>query len=95
MPQLQTYLLPTYGPDGLSVIAVNVSRNTAYAAALALDEGLTLPMAFDMDSEVFRHYRIPGFAFPLNVVIDRSGDVIHVDHDTDLIATEAAIVGAL
>ncbi len=52
-------------------------------------------MAFDMDSEAFRHYRIPGFAFPLNVVIGRSGDVVHVDNDPDLIASEAAIADAL
>ena len=74
---------------------MNTSRNTAYAAALWLDEALTLPLAYDMDSEVFRHYRVPGAAFPLNVVIDRAGNIVHVDNDTDLVASEAAIANSL
>lgn len=95
LPQIETQLLPTYGAQGLDAVAVNTSRNTTFAAQVALDKGITFPIALDVESEVFRYYRVPGRVFPLNVVIDREGRIAHVDNGPGLDAAEAAIVSAL
>jgi hypothetical protein len=95
LPLVQNELLPTYGGQGFSAVAVNSSRNTEYAAALILDEAISLPTGLDIESEVFRYYRVPGLAFPLHVVVDRQGKIAHVDNGPGLGAVEAAIVAAL
>ena len=52
-------------------------------------------VASDFEGEVFRHYRLPSRVFPLNVVIDRNGALVHVDGNRDITEAEAAIVAAL
>lgn len=95
MPQIETELLPVYEPEGLTVIPVLVNLDTADGMVLVESLGVTLPVALDLEGEIFRHYRVPSRVFPLNVVIDRTGNVVHIDSNRDISEAEAAIVAAL
>lgn len=88
-------LLPRLGPAGLTAVAIYSGEQTAFGQVVARDAALGLPMLFDLDWQVFERYRIPGGVFPLSVVIDREGNVVHLDRDADLTAAEAAITDAL
>ncbi len=95
MPRIDDELLPTYGPQGLDAVAVNVSRETGYAARVAREKELSFPVVLDIESEVFRLYRVPGSVFPLNVVIGRDGTIVHVDNESSIDAAAAAVAEAL
>lgn len=95
MPQIETELLPLYEADGLVVVPVLVGLDAASGMTLVQELGVTLPVALDLEGEIFRHYRLPSMVFPLNAVIDRTGTLIHVDGNLDISEAEAAIVAAL
>lgn len=95
MPQIESELLPQYEAEGLSVVPVLVGLDPAAGVALVDSLGVTLPVALDLEGEIFRHFRVPSRVFPLNVVIDRAGDVVHIDSNLDISEAEAAIVAAL
>ena len=94
MPQIDTTLLPTYAAQGLTAIAVNSGRRTAFATESLLQYDLSFPVALDMESEVFRDYRVPGHVFPLHIVVNRGGQVVHVSTG-ELAETEASIAAAV
>lgn len=95
MPQIESQLLPQYEADGLVVLPVLVGLDAGAGMALVEQLGVTLPVGLDLEGEVFRHYRLPSRVFPLNVVIDRTGALVHVDGNRDITEAEAAIVTAL
>lgn len=84
-----------YEGDGLVVVPVLVGLEPFSGMTLVDELGVTLPVALDLEGEIFRHYRVPSRVFPLNVVIDRSGALVHVDANLDISDAEAAIVAAL
>ena len=78
-------------------MAVAVHRGTGLASlSLTLQEmGLTMPIALDMDGEIFRRYRLPGWVFPLNYLVGRDGKVAYIDTDLELDRLEQAIIETL
>lgn len=84
-----------YEADGLVVVPVLVGLEPAAGLSLVQDLGVSLPVALDLEGEIFRHYRLPSRVFPLNAVIDRMGNLVHVDGNRDIGEAEAAIVAAL
>jgi hypothetical protein len=48
-----------------------------------------------MDSEAFRHYRIPNHVFPLHIVIGRDGKIAHISGKEGLDLVEAAVQEAM
>jgi peroxiredoxin len=90
-PEIEAQLLPDYDPADLAVIGINISHRTAYADTLRTDANLTLPIALDLQSEVFRHLRAPHKVFPLHVVIDRTGTIAHLDTNPGLTSIRAAL----
>ncbi len=95
MPQIESELLPLYEADGLVVVPVLVGLDAGSGIGLVEQLGVTLPVALDLEGEVFRHYRLPSMVFPLNVVIDRTGTLVHADGNLETTEAEAAIVSAL
>ena len=94
-PQIEEDLVGRYDEDEFIAVGVNTAHRTAYAASLAADTGLSLPMALDLDSEAFRHYRIPSRVFPLHVVIDKDGTIVDVSNEEGLKAVQAAIEASM
>ena len=84
-----------YEADGLVVIPVFVGLDAGGGIGLVESFGVTLPVALDLEGEVFRYTRLPSMVFPLNVVIDQTGTVVHVDGNLDVTEAEAAIAAAL
>ncbi|MCA9648761.1 MAG: hypothetical protein H6712_13600 [Myxococcales bacterium] len=84
-----------YEADGLVILPVLVGRDPSNGVTLAESMDVTLPIAFDLEGELFRHTRLPARVFPLNVVIDRNGALVHVDGDLDTTKAEAAAIAAL
>ena len=95
MPQIEAELLPQYEAEGLTVVPVLVSPDPLAGMVLIEQFGVTLPIALDLEGEIFRHYRLPSRVFPLNAVIDRDGTLIHIDGNRDIAEAEAVIVAAL
>ena len=63
------------------VTAIHSFDNGGPACAHVQEFGLSFEMALDLDSEVFRHFRLPGQVFPLNVVFDTQGKVAYLGAD--------------
>jgi peroxiredoxin len=93
--ELQQSLVPAYAGQDFVAVGVNTSHRTAYADKVATDAGLTIPVALDMDSEAFRHYRIPNHVFPLHIVIGRDGKIAHISGKEGLDLVEAAVQEAM
>lgn len=81
--------------DGLVILPVLVGLDPGKGVSLAESMDVTLPIAFDLEGELFRYTRVPARVFPLNVVIDRNGVLVHVDNDLDTTKAEAAVIAAL
>lgn len=92
---VQQSLVPSFAADDFVAVGINTTHRTAYADKVAADAGLTIPVVLDMDSEAFRHYRVPNHVFPLHVVIDRDGKIVHVDDQPGLATVEEAIRAAM
>ncbi len=88
-------LMASYPASDFLAVGVNTTHRTAFAGQVVAEGGLTLPMTLDLDSAAFRHYRMPQKVFPLNVVVDRDGVVVHVDTEEGLASTRTAIEAAL
>lgn len=84
-----------YEADGLVILPVLVGLEPSDGMVLVESFGVTLPVVFDLEGELFRYYRLAARVFPLNAVIDRNGDLVHVDGNLDTTDAEAAIVAAL
>lgn len=84
-----------YEAMGLVVVPVLVGLDAASGLALVESLGVSLPVALDLEGEIFRHYRVPAQVFPLNAVIDRDGNLVHIDGNRDITEAEAALVAAL
>lgn len=95
MPWIQNELLPKYQDQGLFVIAVHKGTRIGPLSTKLVEWGVTLPVALDFDSEVFRRWRKPDWVFPLNAVVGRDGKVAYFDGELELDGVEAAIVAAL
>ncbi|MBX7078356.1 MAG: redoxin domain-containing protein [Nannocystaceae bacterium] len=88
-------LMASYPGSDFLAVGVNTTHRTAFAGQVVAEGGLTLPMTLDLDSAAFRHYRMPQKVFPLNVVVDRDGVIVHVDTEEGLASTRTAIEAAL
>jgi hypothetical protein len=78
LPLLEADILPSYSADDLQVVAIHCYPDAMPAVAHVQRFGLSFPMAFDFDSELFRRFRIPDHVYPLNIVIDQQGKFAHV-----------------
>jgi peroxiredoxin len=92
---VQQALVPAYAAEDFVAVGVNTSHRTAYADKVATDAGLTIPVALDVDSEAFRHYRIPDHVFPLHIVIGRDGRITHVSGEEGLDLVTEAVKAAM
>ena len=88
-------LMPGYSAADFVAVGVNTTHRTAFAGTVVDEAELSLPMALDLDSAAFRHYRMPEKVFPLNVVVGRDGKILHVDTEEGLASTETAIDAAM
>lgn len=64
-------------------VAINSHPEGTGAGVDVQRHDLKMPMAYDFDSQIFRRYRLPEHVFPLNVVIDGSGEVVVLTADLD------------
>jgi peroxiredoxin len=92
---VQHALVPSFAQDDFVAVGVNTSHRTAYAEKVATDAGLSIPVVLDIDSEAFRHYRVPNHVFPLHIVIGRDGKIAHVNDQAGLELVEAAVRAAM
>lgn len=78
MPLLQNDALPKFDPARLQVLIIHCSIDATLAGQHVQQFGLTFPMVLDFDSELFYRFRIRGQVFPLNVVVDAAGKIVHI-----------------
>lgn len=91
MPQLEQKILPRFADNNLLAIAVASERSAHIPANLAIKLGLKMPMLLDFDRELFRGFRSPDWTFPLNVLVDSDGTILHTDNGPGLTALEQAL----
>ena len=77
MPLLENKIKPTLDPAKVQIVVVHCLNNPLMGAYHVQLFGLSYPMAFDLDDELFRRLRLPDHVYPLNVVIDREGKIVH------------------
>lgn len=82
-------------PQGLRFFPIYSAVESDRGGNLLADFGVTSDVLADPESELFRQYRVAGSVFPLNVVIDRSGVVTHVDNAFGIEEAIAAVEAAL
>ena len=92
---VQSSLVPSFDGEDFVAVGVNTTHRTAYADKVATDAGLTIPVVLDMDSEAFRHYRVPNHVFPLHIVIGRDGKIVHINGEEGLDLVEDAVRAAM
>jgi peroxiredoxin len=92
---VQSSLVPSFAGEDFVAVGVNTTHRTAYADKVATDAGLTIPVVLDMDSEAFRHYRVPNHVFPLHIVIGRDGRIAHINGEEGLELVEDAVRAAM
>jgi hypothetical protein len=85
--------IPQYSPDEFAAIGIHCFVDGTLPAVHVQAFDLSFPVGLDYDSELFRQYRLPGKVFPLNVVFDAQGQVVHVG--TVLEEAQAAIAAEL
>lgn len=88
-------MLPLYEDQGLAFFPVFSAFESERGGGLLYEEGVQSPVIVDAESELFRRLRVAGFVFPLNVVIDRDGTVVHVDNQFGIDPAVDAIQDAL
>ena len=91
MPQLEQEILPRYADQNLLTLAVASERSAKTAVNLGIDIGLKMPILLDFDRELFGAFRSPRRSFPLHVLLDRDGRIIHTDHGSGLAELEKAL----
>jgi hypothetical protein len=88
---MQDALIPKYSDQDFQFVAVHVGFDPAVAMQELEEAGVTVPVVFDLESEVFRRLRAPDWAFPVHIVIDRDGKIAFIQTEDDLDALDAAI----
>ena len=83
--------MPVFGPRGLEAIGVHSQAEAEHAVFISEKAELLLPMAFDLEREIVRYYRLSGSDFPLHIVVGPNGNVLHVDNDSNLDVLVAAL----
>ncbi|MEM6991918.1 MAG: hypothetical protein AAF721_15525 [Myxococcota bacterium] len=86
-------IIPLYSADEFAAVAIHSFREGTVPASHVQVFGLGFPVALDYESEQFRRFRLPGHVFPLNVVFNPAGEVVHLG--TDLDEAAAAIAAEL
>jgi len=69
--------LPEFEAEGLHAAAVYCGESPAFGTHIGRHTGMSFPMPWDIEFQVFDPYRIPGAVFPLRVVLDREGNVVY------------------
>ena len=87
---LENDILPGFSPDDVAIVAIHCHPDGRATASHVQWFGLTFPVALDIDSEMFRRFRLPEHVFPLNLVIDRNGDVAYLGTSLDEAVGEVA-----
>jgi peroxiredoxin len=84
-----------YGPRGLRVVALSTEPMDVISAHVAKKKSVKYTVASDEDAKVYEAYLVP--SVPTLVVIDRKGQVRHVDvgGGSKLDGVEAAFLAAL
>lgn len=77
-----------YGKRGVQVISISVDAGRAQAGELARLTGAKFPVIHDPRDEVASRYGVTGI--PMNVVIDRDGNVNQVIVGADIAALKSA-----
>ena len=77
MPLLENDIKPGLDPAKVQIVVLHCDRDPAPGAYHVQVFGLSFPMAFDLDDELFRRLRLPDHVYPLNVVIDTDGKIAH------------------
>jgi hypothetical protein len=88
---MQDLLIPKYSDQDFRFIAVHVGFDPAIAMQELDEAGVTVPVAFDLESEMYRRLRAPQWAFPVHIVLDRDGTIAFIQTEDDLDALDAAI----
>lgn len=91
MPLIQSELIPRYGSDRLFAIGINSLKDTRLAAWLVKDSALTIPIALDLERIVYHSLKTPKAVFPLHVIVDPQGNIVHRDNGPKLDATREAL----
>ena len=76
-------VIPQFPEDEFAAIAIHSFREGTLPAFHVQAFGLQFPIALDYDSEQFRRFRLPEHVFPLNVVFDPTGRIVHVGTELD------------
>ena len=76
--------MPTFGPRGLTVVGVHAQAEAFNGVMLAQDNALCFDLVLDLEREALRSYRRAGVVFPLNIVLDPAGVLVHADNDAQL-----------
>lgn len=92
---MQDVLVPKYSDQGFQFVAVHVGFDPAIAMQELDDAGVTVPIVFDLESEVFRRLRAADWAFPVHIVLDREGKIAFIQTEDDLDALDAAIAAVI
>jgi thiol-disulfide isomerase/thioredoxin len=76
-------LLKRYGPDGFTVIAINVDRKRADADRFLAQTPVSLPLAFDAQGDTARSFEVK--VMPTSFVIGRDGVIraVHAGYRDD------------
>jgi peroxiredoxin len=73
MPALET-LARELGPQGLTVVGVNLKESRSQIDAFVRERGLGFPMLMDAEGLVSERYQV--FALPVTVLVDRRGMLV-------------------
>ena len=83
MPLIEAIHLPTFDPAQVQVVVAHCYPDGLAAAHHVQWFGLSFPVIFDFDGELFRRFRMPNQVYPLNMVIDASGNLVQITNDLD------------
>jgi hypothetical protein len=92
---LKDDVIPQFSPDDFAAIAIHNYPEATGPGVHVQAFGLPFQIGLDYESEQLRRYRLPNHVFPLNVVFDADGEIIHVGTELDdaVAAVEAELGG--
>lgn len=82
-----------YGARGFTVVSVSNDQTAKEAGAFKKEIKATFPVLHDPKNVVYEKFGVS--LVPSNVVVDRSGKVVHVQESADAAKLDAAVRRAL
>ena len=78
VPSLNKYY-SEFKADGLEVVGINIQEKKKKVQSFAKKKKIKYPVVLDLEADVANIYKVSGI--PLNIVINKKGEIKYRDHD--------------